>query len=125
MPGLEHARALATRGGIYDADVVLIPLEDGDRCEALAAMGKKVIAIDLNPLSRTARKAAVSIVDNILRAVPALTEQVRKLSDLPRSDLLIIVAQYDNEKVLRQAVQEISDHLQRQFREENCRQHTD
>ena len=125
VPGLEHARALATRGGIYDADVVLIPLEDGDRCEALAAMGKKVIAIDLNPLSRTARKAAVSIVDNILRAVPALTEQVRKLSDLPRSDLLIIVAQYDNEKVLRQAVQEISDHLQRQFREENCRQHTD
>ncbi len=119
VPGLEHARALATRGGIYDADVVLIPLEDGDRCEALAAMGKKVIAIDLNPLSRTARKAAVSIVDNILRAVPALTDQVQQLSDLPRSDLLIIVAQYDNEKVLRQAVQEISDHLQRQFREES------
>jgi 4-phosphopantoate--beta-alanine ligase len=125
VPGLEHARALATRGGIYDADVVLIPLEDGDRCEALAAMGKKVIAIDLNPLSRTARKAAVSIVDNILRAVPAITEQVQQLSDLPRSDLLRIVALYDNEKVLRQAVQEISDHLQRQFREENCRQHTD
>ncbi len=119
VPGLEHARALATRGGIYDADVVLIPLEDGDRCEALAAMGKKVIAIDLNPLSRTARKAVVSIVDNILRAVPALTDQVQQLSDLPRSDLLIIVAQYDNEKVLRQAVQEISDHLQRQFREES------
>ena len=80
VPGLDHARALATRGGIYDADVVLIPLEDGDRCEALVAMGKKVIAIDLNPLSRTARKATVSIVDNILRAVPNMTEQVRKLS---------------------------------------------
>ncbi len=80
VPGLDHARALATRGGIYDADVVLIPLEDGDRCEALVAMGKKVIAIDLNPLSRTARKATVSIVDNILRAVPNLTEQVRELS---------------------------------------------
>ena len=74
VPGLEHARALATRGGIYDADVVLIPLEDGDRCEALVAMGKKVIAIDLNPLSRTARKATVSIVDNILRAVPNMTD---------------------------------------------------
>lgn len=115
VPGLEHARALATRGGIYDADVVLIPLEDGDRCEALAAMGKKVIAIDLNPLSRTARKAAVSIVDNILRAVPAITEQVQQLSDLPRSDLLRIVALYDNEKVLLQAVQEIREHLDRQF----------
>ncbi len=85
VPGLEHARALATRGGIYDADVVLIPLEDGDRCEALTAMGKKVIAIDLNPLSRTARKATVSIVDNILRAVPQLAAQVRKLSELPRA----------------------------------------
>ena len=118
VPGLDHARALATRGGIYDADVVLIPLEDGDRCEALVAMGKKVIAIDLNPLSRTARKATVSIVDNILRAVPHLTEQVRQLSALPRADLEKITQGYDNEKVLRQAVQEIQDHLDRQFRED-------
>jgi 4-phosphopantoate--beta-alanine ligase len=117
VPGLEHARSLATRGGIFDADVVLIPLEDGDRCEALVAMGKKVIAIDLNPLSRTARKATVSIVDNILRAVPNLTEQVRQLSALPRSDLERIVQEYDNEKVLRQAVQEIQDHLDGQFQE--------
>jgi hypothetical protein len=41
VPGLDHARALATRGGIYDADVVLIPLEDGDRCEALVAIEKE------------------------------------------------------------------------------------
>lgn len=115
VPGLQHARALASRGGIYDADVVLIPLEDGDRCEALAAMGKKVIAIDLNPLSRTARKAAVSIVDNILRAVPALTEQVRRLSSMPRADLERMVADYDNQLVLRQAVEEIQEHLQSQF----------
>ena len=118
VPGLEHARALATRGGIYDADVVLIPLEDGDRCEALVAMGKKVIAIDLNPLSRTARKATVSIVDNILRAVPNLTEQVRKLSEVPRADLERMVQEYDNEKVLRQAVGEIQDHLAEQFKRE-------
>ena len=118
VPGLEHARALATRGGIYDADVVLIPLEDGDRCEALTAMGKKVIAIDLNPLSRTARKATVSIVDNILRTVPNLTEQVRRLSLLPRADMERMVREYDNEKVLRHAVQEIQDHLNSQFRED-------
>jgi 4-phosphopantoate--beta-alanine ligase len=117
VPGLEHARALATRGGIYDADVVLIPLEDGDRCEALVAMGKKVIAIDLNPLSRTARKATVSIVDNILRAVPHLTDQVRQLSELPRSDLERMMQEYDNENVLRDAVQEIQDHLNGQFQE--------
>jgi len=118
VPGLGHARSLATRGGIFDADVVLIPLEDGDRCEALVAMGKKVIAIDLNPLSRTARKATVSIVDNILRAVPNLTEQVRQLSALPRADLERIMQECDNEKVLRQAVQEIQDHLGGQFRKD-------
>ena len=114
--GLDHARALATRGGIYDADVVLIPLEDGDRCEALVAMGKKVIAIDLNPLSRTARKATVSIVDNILRAVPNLTEEVRMLSKESRADLEKILGQYDNQKTLAGSVQEIRDHLDRQFR---------
>ncbi len=118
VPGLEHARALATRGGIYDSDVVLIPLEDGDRCEALVAMGKKVIAIDLNPLSRTARKATVSIVDNILRAVPKLAAQIRQLSDVPRMDLERIINGYDNEKVLRQAASEIQDHLGEQFRQE-------
>lgn len=111
VPGLDHARALATKGGIYDADVVLIPLEDGDRCEALVAMGKKVIAIDLNPLSRTARKATVSIVDNIVRAVPLLTEQVRKLSGAPRAELEGMVLGYDNKKVLSEAVQEIQEHL--------------
>ncbi|MGV8126381.1 MAG: 4-phosphopantoate--beta-alanine ligase [Methanothrix sp.] len=115
VPGLDHARALATRGGIYDADVVLIPLEDGDRCEALVAMGKKVIAIDLNPLSRTARKATVSIVDNIVRAVPLLTEQVRKLLGAPRAELEAMVRDYDNEKVLRRGVREIKEHLEGQF----------
>lgn len=118
VPGLDHARALATRGGIFDADVVLIPLEDGDRCEALLAMGKKVIAIDLNPLSRTARKATVSIVDNILRAVPNMTAQVRQLSELSRADLVRLMQEYDNENVLRNAVQEIQDHLSGQFRED-------
>jgi 4-phosphopantoate---beta-alanine ligase len=116
VPGLGHARALATRGGIYDADVVLIPLEDGDRCEALVAMGKKVIAVDLNPLSRTARKATVSIVDNIMRAVPNLTKQIRLLSKVPRSDLDIVVQEYDNERVLRESIQEIQSHLEAQFR---------
>ncbi len=115
VPGLDHARALATRGGLFDADVVLIPLEDGDRCESLVAMGKKVIAIDLNPLSRTARKATVSIVDNIVRAVPLLTEQVRKLLGAPRAELEAMVRDYDNEKVLRGGVREIKEHLEGQF----------
>lgn len=50
--------------------MVLVPLEDGDRTEALRRMGKTVIAIDLNPLSRTSRAANITIVDNVIRAVP-------------------------------------------------------
>ena len=79
-------------------------------------MGKRVIAIDLNPLSRTAKKATVSIVDNILRAVPQLTEEVRQLSNKPRPDLEKILNEYDNQKTLADAVQEIRDHLDEQFR---------
>ena len=115
VPGVDNAQALATRGGICDVYEVLIPLEDGDRCEALVAMEKKVIAIDLNPLSRTARKATVSIVDNIVRAVPLLTEQVRQLSGAPRAELEKMVGDYDNQKVLREAVREIQEHLEREF----------
>jgi 4-phosphopantoate--beta-alanine ligase len=116
IPGLEHARAKATRGGIFDADVVLIPLEDGDRCEALVAMGKKVIAIDLNPLSRTARKATVTIVDNILRAVPNLYVQAQQLSSTSRADLERIVHGYDNNRILKDAAMEMRNHLEQQFR---------
>ena len=111
IPRLNHARAMATRKGIWGADVVLIPLEDGDRCEALAAMGKRVIAVDLNPLSRTSRKAAVTIVDNLQRAIPNLTAKVRELSGASREELREILAGYDNRKILRQAVEEMREHL--------------
>ena len=70
---LSHDRALCLRQGIYGADVVLVPLEDGDRCEALVSMGKTVIVIDLNPLSRSARSASLTVVDELTRAVPTIT----------------------------------------------------
>ncbi len=115
VPGLDHARAKATRGGIYDADVVLIPLEDGDRCEALVSMGKKVIAIDLNPISRTSRMATIIIVDNLVRAVPNLTSAVRELSGASPEELEAIVKKYDNNRSLRLAVQAIRENLDQQF----------
>ena len=52
--------------------MILVPLEDGDRCEALVDLGKQVLVIDLNPLSRTARKATVTIVDEVSRAASGL-----------------------------------------------------
>lgn len=83
IPDISHSRGTVDSRGIYAADVVLVPLEDGDRCEALVKMGKKVITIDLNPLSRTARTATVTIVDNVVRAVPnmvILADAMQKLS---------------------------------------------
>ena len=94
---------------------VLIPLEDGDRCEALVRMGKKVIAIDLNPLSRTSRMATVTIVDNIVRAVPNLISFARDLSATTPRDLQSLFHGYDNGVTLRQCVEEIQSHLTKQF----------
>lgn len=77
IPGLASDRAQCCRAGIGEADVVVVPLEDGDRCQALKAMGKTVITIDLNPLSRTARAADVTIVDELTRALPLLASSLR------------------------------------------------
>src|SRR5437870_7754995 len=40
IPGIESKRALSHRDGIFGADGALVPLEDGDRAEALVRMGK-------------------------------------------------------------------------------------
>ena len=111
IPGLEHNRARVSRKGIYSADVVLVALEDGDRTEALRRMGKLVIAIDLNPLSRTARAASITIVDNVVRALPKLTQTVRELKGAARSELESILSDYDNEKTLRDTVAYIAERL--------------
>ncbi len=84
IPGLESDRALCCRDGIGGADVVLVPLEDGDRCQALKAMGKTVITIDLNPLSRTARTADITIVDELSRALAGISSE-RATGDGPGS----------------------------------------
>lgn len=77
LPGLAQPRSWCSEEGIYSADAVLVSLEDGDRAQALKRAGKFVIAIDLNPLSRTAVEADVTIVDEVTRAVPLLTRFVR------------------------------------------------
>ena len=85
IPGLDHERAKVDADGIGDADVVLVPLEDGDRAEALGEMGKTELVVDLNPLSRSAQVATVPIVDNIIRAIPTITEHARALRGDPES----------------------------------------
>jgi 4-phosphopantoate---beta-alanine ligase len=72
LTGLESNRRFVNPEGIAKADVVFVPLEDGDRCEYLVKRGVRVITVDLNPLSRTARTSHITIVDNVVRAIPAL-----------------------------------------------------
>ena len=82
--------------GIAAADVVLVPLEDGDRTEALKRLGKRVIAIDLNPMSRTAQAADITIVDNIVRTLPLMIKIAKQLSRSKRATLLAAVKNFDN-----------------------------
>ncbi|MFT4882222.1 MAG: 4-phosphopantoate--beta-alanine ligase [Natronomonas sp.] len=95
IPGLDHERAKVDADGIGDADVVVVPLEDGDRAEALAAMGKTEVVVDLNPMSRSAQAAAIPVVDNIIRALPNVTGHARELANTPRGELEAIVAGFD------------------------------
>jgi len=111
IPELFSERRRVSPRGILVADVVLVPLEDGDRTEALRRMGKTVIAIDLNPLSRTARMASVTIVDNIVRAMPLLVREARELKSMSRSELEGIVKNYDNNEVLQEALRTILERL--------------
>ena len=113
---LDSARATVDARGILKADLVVVPLEDGDRTGALKAAGKTVIAFDLNPLSRTARDADITIVDNVVRAVVLLADSCRSLAASDRAKLEKILAQYDNDVVLSSAIRHMEQNLRRQAR---------
>jgi 4-phosphopantoate--beta-alanine ligase len=111
IPGIEHQRAKVDSSGIFSADVVLVPLEDGDRCKALVDMGKTVIVIDLNPLSRTAQCAHVTIVDNVVRAIPNMTRFADELGRSDKDELEKLIKGFDNRKNLAKAIDDILKHL--------------
>ncbi len=97
IPNLEGPRANCHSDGILSANVILVPLEDGDRCEALIAMGKTVCVIDLNPLSRTAKTASVTIVDELTRCVPILLNELMRESTSQDDD-------WDNDLNLQEVI---------------------
>lgn len=97
--------------GIFKADVVFVPLEDGDRTQALIRNKKKVIVVDLNPMSRSARKATIAIVDNISRAVPLLTQTMNQYKRYNKMQLKKIVSGYNNRKTLKEALKAINRNL--------------
>lgn len=104
IPGLDSKRGLVDPRGIWISDTVLVPLEDGDRTKSLVKMKKNVISIDLNPLSRTSESATISIVDNIVRAVPNMIKLVEKMKYFDENKLRAIVKDFDNKRNLRKIV---------------------
>lgn len=104
-------RKYVNKEGMDKADVVIVPLEDGDRTEALRKNGKKVIVVDLNPLARSSKKANITIVDNITRAIPLLINTIKKLKryNLSKKQLEIIYRHHNNEKRLKEVLKEIKN----------------
>jgi 4-phosphopantoate--beta-alanine ligase len=107
IKGIESERRRVDRNGIGSADVVLVALEDGDRTTALVDSQKKVIAVDLNPLSRTAKTASIIIVDNVIRAVPNLIRAVEKMRSNDQAHLEESVSSFENEKNLKDSLSEV------------------
>ena len=109
ISGLDSARRVVDKDGIFQADVILIPLEDGDRTLVLKKNRKKVITFDLNPLSRTAQTADITIVDNVVRAINGLILECKK------SKKKIRKAPFNNKKNLSACVLEIKKNLSRRL----------
>ena len=108
IPGLKGPRAKCESKGILQSDVLLVPLEDGDRCQALVAMGKTVIVIDLNPLSRSSQTGSITIVNEVKRCIAEMVDGFD--SDLPsRSD-------YVHEETLQAALDSIVNGMKDRFK---------
>lgn len=108
IPGLPSDRSLVDAKGIGAADVVVVPLEDGDRAEALQRVGKRVIAIDLNPLSRTSRAADIPIVDELTRALALLAAELPRARRAARAG---VFRPYDGARARAHALDAISRRL--------------
>jgi len=109
IPKLDSARRIVDKRGIFSADVVMVPLEDGDRTIALKKFGKDVITFDLNPMSRTAQTADITIVDNVIRGMKILIVVCKKLSkeDLEEKP------KFDNKKNLKKSILIIRKNLRK------------
>ena len=109
---LSHSRRVVDKRGIYSADVVFVPLEDGDRTLALRKMGKKIVTIDLNPLSRTSQQANITIVNNITRAIPEMINFAKELKGKKQVDLEKIINVFSNDDSLNETLVFISKRLE-------------
>jgi 4-phosphopantoate--beta-alanine ligase len=97
-------RKYVDKDGIMNSDTIFLALEDGDRTESLVRMGKKVISVDLNPLSRTAIASNITIIDNIVRAIPNMVKISEQLVKKDKSYLLHLIKNFDNKENMHKSL---------------------
>jgi 4-phosphopantoate--beta-alanine ligase len=93
LDDIDSNRRFVNPQGLAIADVVFVPLEE--------------ITVDLNPLSRTAQQATITIVDNVTRALPVLVAEVTAIAGIPEAELVSVVEHCDNAAVLSIATERI------------------
>lgn len=111
IPEITHNRRIVDPEGIYKADVVFVPLEDGDRTMALRKMGKTVISVDLNPMSRTAVWSNITIVNHISRVAKEMVEIADKLIKESHEELKTLIQKYDNNNMLQKSIDFMANRL--------------
>jgi 4-phosphopantoate--beta-alanine ligase len=74
-------------------------------------MGKTVITIDLNPLSRTSQTADITIVDNLIRTMPNLCKWVDEMKNLDVNTLQDMVKEWNNSENLHHVKQYMAKRL--------------
>jgi len=102
--GVSSNRKYVDKDGIMNSDTIFLALEDGDRTESLVRMGKKVISVDLNPLSRTAIVSNITIIDNIVRAIPNMVKISQQLVKKDKSYLLQLIKNFDNKENMHKSL---------------------
>ena len=102
--GVSSNRKYVDKDGIMNSDTIFLALEDGDRTEGLVRMGKKVISVDLNPLSRTAIVSNITIIDNIVRAIPNMVKISEQLVKKDKSYLLQLIKNFDNKENMHKSL---------------------
>ncbi len=113
LPHVASQRAVVDKRGIFQADTVFVPLEDGDRADALVRAGKTVLSVDLNPLSRTAQTSTVTIVDELTRTMKNMNAMVKQFMTKDCFDELEdLKGSFDNRTNLATSRELLLRHLQ-------------
>ena len=112
IPEISHERRIVDSRGIARSDCVFVPLEDGDRTMALRKLGKDVVTVDLNPLSRTSITASVSITNNIIRAAIEMVNFAKRFKEMNIKDLEKEKKRLDNTTLLQEALKFMSARLE-------------